>query len=327
VKVSTASVVLTIAASPFLGRAQNLPEGPGKNAVMKVCTECHGINRFSGKKMTLDDWQDTVDRMVSNGAAPTPAEQQEIILYLNEHFGGTPDLTPAKTQPSQLSSAEARDLSGTFMKAGWYMQLNMGPRDNLPTDVPLRGIKSQKSARLLLTQWSKDVLAKYSIYSDVHASHCGSVGPQTYMTPYAFEFLQTPGRVTLLMEEFHEVRRIWLDGRGHPGDPNPTVMGHSIGNWDGDTLVVDTVGFAETGPRGETSPLPRSEKRHLTERIRRVLDGRVLEIESIDEDPIAFKEPLRGLSYYKKDPGLGEIVYHACEFNIDYSLHDPKKAK
>jgi hypothetical protein len=326
-KLKRTALLLACCVFPALSKAQNLPNGPGKDAVAKVCTGCHGVNRFVGKKMTLEDWQETVDRMVANGATPSPAETQEIVVYLNDHFGGTPDRTPAKAQPSSLSLAEARDLSGTFMKAGWYLQLNMGPRDNLPNDVPLRGINSQKSARLLLTQWSKDALAKYSIYDDVHASHCGSVGPQTYNTPYAFEFLQTPGRVTLLMEEFHEVRRIWLDGRSHPADPNPTVMGHSIGRWEEDTLVVDTVGFLSTGPRGETSPLPRSEKRHLTERIRRVLDGRVLEIESIDEDPIAFKEPLRGLSYYKKDPGLGEIVYHACEFNVDYGPHNPKKAK
>ena len=322
---AASAIAFFVSAVSALG--QTLPNSSGKDTVMKVCTGCHGVNRFAGEKMTLEDWQDTVDRMVNNGATAAPAQIQEIVLYLNEHFGGKPDLTPARTQPSSLSLAESRDLSGTFMKAGWYTQLNMGPRDNLPDEVPLRGINSQKSARLLLTQWSKDVLARWSIYNDVHASHCGSVGPQTYMTPYAFEFLQTPGRVTLLMEEFHEVRRIWLDGRGHPDDPNPTVMGHSIGHWDGDTLVVDTVGFSETGPRGETSPLPRSAKRHLIERIRRVLDGRVLEIETIDEDPVAFKEALRGLSYYKKDPGLGEIVYHACEFNIDYSLHDPKKAK
>jgi hypothetical protein len=129
------------------------------------------------------------------------------------------------------------------------------------------------------------------------------------------------------MEEFHEVRRIWLD-QEHPKAYDYTPLGgHSVAKWEGDTLVVDTVGFLETGPRGETSTAayPHSDQRLLIERMRRVLDGRVLEVETIDEDPIAFKEPLRSLTYFIKDDKLG-IVYHSCEGNINYTPHDPKKS-
>ncbi|HSP19458.1 MAG TPA: hypothetical protein VLQ79_08090 [Myxococcaceae bacterium] len=58
----------------------------------------------------------------------------------------------------------------------------------------------------------------------------------------AMEVLFTPGRVTLLGEsDGNRLRRIYTDGRGHPPDPDPTFHGHSIGRWEGQTLVVDTV--------------------------------------------------------------------------------------
>jgi hypothetical protein len=60
----------------------------------------------------------------------------------------------------------------------------------------------------------------------------------------AMEILFTPGRVTLLGEsDGNRLRRIYTDGREHPEDPDPTFHGHSIGHWEGDTLVVDTIGI------------------------------------------------------------------------------------
>lgn len=62
------------------------------------------------------------------------------------------------------------------------------------------------------------------------------------ITHNALEFLFTPGRVTILGEsDGNRLRRIYTDGRRHPDDPDPTFHGHSVGHWEGDTLVVDTV--------------------------------------------------------------------------------------
>jgi hypothetical protein len=64
------------------------------------------------------------------------------------------------------------------------------------------------------------------------------------ITHNALEFLFTPGRVTVLGEaDGNRLRRIYTDGRGHPADPDPSFHGHSIGHWEGQTLVVDTVGI------------------------------------------------------------------------------------
>lgn len=74
--------------------------------------------------------------------------------------------------------------------------------------------------------------------------HCFPTGMPSWMliTHNAFEILFTPGRVTILGEgDGNRMRRIYTDGRSHPPDPDPSFHGHSIGHWEGDTLVIDTV--------------------------------------------------------------------------------------
>ena len=90
------------------------------------------------------------------------------------------------------------------------------------------------------------------------------------ITHNALEFLFTPGRVTILGEsDGNRLRRIYTDGRAHPADPDPTFHGHSIGHWEGQTLVVDTIGvLPETyiAP-SEAVGLPNNGDMHIVERI------------------------------------------------------------
>jgi hypothetical protein len=91
------------------------------------------------------------------------------------------------------------------------------------------------------------------------------------MTLNALEFLYTPGRITILGEfDGNRVRRIFLDGRPHPADPDLTFDGHSIGHWEGDTLVVDTVGILPEVflPLGQGVGLPNNGDMHIVEHIR-----------------------------------------------------------
>src|SRR3989304_4376161 len=63
--------------------------------------------------------------------------------------------------------------------------------------------------------------------------------------PYPMEFLLTPGKVTIVIEAYTQVRHIYTDGRPLPEDPDPGFFGTSVGRWEGDALVVDSVGFSE----------------------------------------------------------------------------------
>jgi hypothetical protein len=86
----------------------------------------------------------------------------------------------------------------------------------------------------------------------------------------ALEVLVTPGRVTMLGEaDGNRLRRIYTDGRPHPEDPDLTFHGHSIGRWEGDTLVVDTVGILPQAwiAVSEAVGIPNNGDMHITERI------------------------------------------------------------
>lgn len=99
------------------------------------------------------------------------------------------------------------------------------------------------------------------------------------------EFLFTPGRVTYLNEfDGNRLRRIYTDGRGHPEDPDLTFSGHSIGHWEGDTLVVDTVAIRPESylPLGQSVGFPNNGDLHVVERIHLVGPDRLVDELDID---------------------------------------------
>jgi hypothetical protein len=105
-----------------------------------------------------------------------------------------------------------------------------------------------------------------------------------------YEFLFTPGRVTLLFED-GEVRRIHTDGRGHqPLDElSHSFMGDSIGHWEGHTLVVDTIGFPY-GELWQNYGVRATRDTHLVERI--TLNGQDrIQIDNVISDPAIFASP------------------------------------
>jgi hypothetical protein len=110
-----------------------------------------------------------------------------------------------------------------------------------------------------------------------------------YTHPY--KIVQTPELVVVLYESQTMFRQIFLDGRELPKDPEPSWLGYSVGRWDGDVLVVDTIGFNDqTWLDGQGHP--HSEAMRLTERFRRLNTGR-MEIEIVIDDPKAYTRPLK----------------------------------
>jgi hypothetical protein len=107
--------------------------------------------------------------------------------------------------------------------------------------------------------------------------------------PLPHEFIQQDGRITILYEYQHQVRRVYLDGRDHPKDEYPTLMGHSVGWWEGDTLIVDTTGV-DAGylrPQG----LPYTDSAHFIERYTLLDDGKLKKLVISIDDPAYYREP------------------------------------
>jgi len=129
--------------------------------------------------------------------------------------------------------------------------------------------------------------------------------PRVIVSPYPSEFLFTPGRVTIVYEYMSQVRRIRTDGSGHPPDLDPSYNGDSIGHWEGQTLVIETVATkAHLGLTSATrGPVPaHSPKLRILERIHldpKDPDTLVDEIRLEDTDALA--EPYRQTLTYKRD--------------------------
>ena len=119
-------------------------------------------------------------------------------------------------------------------------------------------------------------------------------GPRMMATPYPMEIIQLPGqeRVIMIFEgATHIWREIYMDGRSHPeGDAlNPTYLGHSVGRWEGDTLVVDVVGFNEN-TWIDFFGHPHTDALHVVERFSRP-DMNTLHYEATIDDPGAYTAP------------------------------------
>jgi len=151
--------------------------------------------------------------------------------------------------------------------------------------------------------------------------------PRYTGTPYPFQFIQLPDRVVILYEgASHMYRQVFMDGRKHSQDLNPTWLGESIGSWqDNDTLVVDTVGF-----NGRTwldyVGHPSSDKLHVVEKFRRP-DLMTLDYEATVEDPVMYTKPWTTNFRVKFRPGWDLLEYVCLENNKDLAHLDTSGPK
>jgi hypothetical protein len=129
--------------------------------------------------------------------------------------------------------------------------------------------------------------------------------------PLVFELVQTPDRLITIFETMPTYRKVYLDGRRHPKDPNPSWMGHSIGRWDRDTLVIDSLGFND---KSWLEIFPHTEMLHVIERYRRPDKGH-LEIEVTVEDPGTFAKPFVRRSTWDFAPEEDVLEYICAENN------------
>jgi len=136
-----------------------------------------------------------------------------------------------------------------------------------------------------------------------------------------FQLLQTRDRIVMVFGDINTagVRRIYLN-RQHPKNPIPSWNGDSIGRWDGDTLVVDTTGFNDKSWLFGGME-PHTEEAHLIERIRRVANGSLLEINITVEDQHALTTAYTYNRYYKEQPEAVEMPEDVCNEDAETWKH------
>jgi len=184
---------------------------------------------------------------------------------------------------------------------------------NLPTNLKVDDVPFQDWARALYL-YRVGTLTK----DDPHVRCKPSGGARLFHTPYGFELVDMPELGRLYMIEVggpHTWREIYMDGREHPADLDPSYLGHSIGHWEGETLVVDTVGYNERFWISREGP-PTTEKLHFIEHFTRT-DYDDLRYEATIDDPGAYTKPWSGGWNIRWTPGEEMYEYMCQENNRD----------
>jgi hypothetical protein len=177
-------------------------------------------------------------------------------------------------------------------------------------DDPAQAIPFTPEYREKSLHWRAALLAGHPYASAV--VRCEAFGMPYIMGfgPF-FEFLQSPRQLTIITEALHEVRRIYLDGRAHPADFDPGFDGHSVGHWEGNTLVVDTIGIKANN---DSSGIFLSDHLHVVEHITRTGPDSLRDVLT-SNDPEALTRPWDMTVNYTRAPAGTEISEYICTNN------------
>lgn len=198
-------------------------------------------------------------------------------------------------------------------KGRWYARpLVETTTEQPPHPVDFSGIWSRVSSgtakvHLDYTPSAQAAVNRYHYLDDV-SLRCVSPGlARVSGWPYPLEVIQNDQQFTILYESFHEVRRIFLDGRGFPEDLPPRAMGYSVGHWDGSTLVVETrqltAGFVDLNGQ------PLSENTRVVERMSLSDDGETYRSEMTIYDPENYRRPITRHRVWRKTPETVILEY------------------
>ncbi|MEP7353503.1 MAG: hypothetical protein ABI824_09765 [Acidobacteriota bacterium] len=180
----------------------------------------------------------------------------------------------------------------------------------------------ERQVEIPFLPWSKAYYekAQANLAIDDPEARCLPPGvPRMTATPFPFQIFQLPDRVMFAFEGgAHMWRQIPTDGRPHSKDPNPTYLGESVGHWEGDTLVVDVIGFNERTWLDQDGH-PHSDKLHVIEKYTRT-DEMTLHFEVMIDDPGAYAEKWSNSYTIPWVPG-GELMEYVCQENNQDLYH------
>jgi hypothetical protein len=194
----------------------------------------------------------------------------------------------------------------------WNADRYVEPRPTPPKPVDLTGIWSRTSSgtakvSLDYTPAAQAAVDAYS-YLDDSSLRCVSPGlVRVSGWPYPLEIVQNDTQVTILYESFHEVRRIFLDGRDFPRDLPHRYMGYSLGRWEGSTLVVETEMLLPCFVDLAGQPL--SENARVVERMSLSEDGETMRSELTLYDPENYRRPVTRHRSWRKTPDTAILEY------------------
>jgi hypothetical protein len=245
------------------------------------------LDRFEQKNLVLRSGQTLrADiKMLWGPNLGTPGDDPS--LFLRNKYAG-------QSGPVNRTLDGKPDLSGVWNS-------NDDPNPEEPSTLPWAAALNKK--------WMENG------FRDSPTGFCLPGGP-LITGPLLYQIVQTPTLFLIVQEDVVAVRQAFLDGRGHPKDISPTWMGHSIGHWEGDMLVIDTVGMND---KSWLNNYPHTEQLHLIERYRRT-DFAHLQMDITIEDAGAYTRPWTIHSVWNLAPGE-EIGEYVCSENNRDAQH------
>jgi hypothetical protein len=237
-----------------------------------------------------------VGERVSIYGNPNRADVRRSMLglYLTKADGSQLPLNIGAPSLLEPDDARATSIEGT-----WF-----GPL------APFRGfVRSQ--GNWPLTDKARMERAEWTIEQAAYADCVPVTAPTLMIYPVTTTVEVNDDTVVFEVDWMTSRRVVYLDGRGHPANAEPTLHGHSIGHWEGETLVVDTIHYAAHS-EGLTMGVGSGRGKHTVERLSLAADGQHMNYEVIVEDPEYLVEPLTHSSQLEYRPDL-EPTGLACD--------------
>jgi hypothetical protein len=259
-----------------------------------------GLTAFAGFAASQPGNQGTASGAQAQGPGVTPGSVLGAVDALGQEV----------KRPAAPTSAPPRLPDGT---------IDLG--DGIWITVPLTPESGLRGAEELLLPPAKALMASRQRTDDPIA-WCLPTGVMRY-SPYPFRFIQNythkkPTHLYILYETMRTFRQVFVDGRNHPPEPDPTWFGHSVERYETDTLVIDTVGLNDKfwfDNRGT----PHSEQMHTIERWTRI-DAGHLATEVLIEDPATFSRPFTVRFQSRLAQPGDELMEYICQENNQYGI-------
>lgn len=200
-----------------------------------------------------------------------------------------PDGRPNLAAPHQRTADGKPDLTGVWQAQGDPCDADNGVAAGLQRPKYFVSAAGCRGADLPMQPWAAELFRQRRADNskDLPISSCKPLStPMRDAFPLPFKIVQMPRLILFLYEQDTTFRQVFLDGRALPSDPQPSWLGYSVGHWEGDELVVETVGFHDRGWL-DTSGHPHSDALRMVERLRRLNVGR-LDIQVTYTDPKAY---------------------------------------
>jgi len=314
IRLAFATTMIGVLGSMSLS-AQGAPQQPptGTNNGVQVAVP-QGSTADQAQEAARQNRQQAARNRLANQPAPRDANGHIVLgntaslkgVWIGGNLGfcnGNAVAGPASLNPGAAQQGGRAAGAAAPGRAGGFGRGAAGPCTPIPYMAWTRAVSDDRRRMQL----------------EPHTRCKPSGGPRQWLTPYGAEFLELPEAKVAYIFDIggpHTYRTIYMDGRQHPANVTPSFYGHSIGSWEGDTLVVDTVGFND---RSWLRVFPHTEMLHVTQRLRRPDLGHI-EKEITIEDPGTFRKPWQVRDTWELAPGeeIAEYICHENERDVPH---------